>query len=123
MRPGEVFTREGAVRCNEGRDAVSVEVENTSGHAVSVTSHYHFFEANRRLRFDRRAGYGRRLDIPAGAAVRWEPGERRRVRLVDIGGARRVHGFHGLVNGTLDDGDAEAALERALDDGFLHWEE
>ena len=116
-----MFTKEGLVRCNDGRDAVTIDVENTSGHAVSVTSHYHFFEANRRLRFDRRAAYGRRLDIPAGAAVRWEPGERRRVRLVDIGGARRVHGFHGLVNGALD--DADAALERAIEAGFLHREE
>ncbi len=120
MRPGEVFTREGTVLCNAGREAVSIEVENTSGHAVSVTSHYHFFEANRLLRFDRRAAYGRRLDVPAGAAVRWEPGERKRVRLVDVGGARRVHGFHGLVNGALDEADADAAVERAIEAGFLH---
>ena len=123
MRPGEVFTREGAIRCNEGREAVSIDVENTSGHAVSVTSHYHFFEANRRLRFDRRAAYGRRLDIPAGAAVRWESGESKPVRLVDIGGKRRVHGFHGLVNGSLDETDSEAALERAIEAGFMHREE
>ncbi len=123
MRPGEVFTRNGVIRCNDAHSAVSLEVENTSGHAVSVTSHYHFFEANRRLLFDRRAAYGRRLDIPAGAAVRWEPGERKRVRLVDFGGARRVHGFHGLVNGALDEADAGAALQRAVEAGFLHKED
>ena len=122
MRPGEVFTRDGVIRCNAGLEAVAIDVENTSSHAVSVTSHYHFFEANRRLRFDRRAAYGRRLDIPAGAAVRWEPGERKHVRLVDIGGARRMHGFHGLVNGSLDDADAGEALERAIEAGFLHKE-
>lgn len=122
MIPGEVFTKEGTIRCNAGLDAVTVEVENTSDHAVSITSHYHFFEANRRLRFDRRAGYGRRLDIPAGAAVRWEPGERKRVRLVDFGGTRRVYGFHGLVNGSLDETDAGEALERAIQAGFLHEE-
>ena len=123
MRPGEVFTRKDAIRCNEGREAVSIDVENTSGHAVSVTSHYHFFEANRRLRFNRRAAYGRRLDIPAGAAVRWESGESKLVRLVNIGGKRRVHGFHGLVNGSLDETDSEAALERAIEAGFMHREE
>ncbi len=122
MRPGEVFPKKGVVRCNAGLETVSIEVENTSSHAVSVTSHYHFFEANRRLRFDRMAAYGRRLDIPAGAAVRWEPGERKHVRLVDIGGARRVHGFHGLVNGALDGTDADAALRRAIEAGFLHKE-
>ena len=122
MRPGEVFVREGTIECNPGRETISVEVENTSDHAVSVTSHYHFFEANKLLRFDRRAAYGRRLDIPAGSATRWGPGETQRVDLVDLGGLRRVHGFHGLVNGSLHATDVEEALSRARAMGFLHRE-
>ena len=95
MKPGELMPGQGSVQCNRGRTAVTVNVENTSDRTVHVCSHYHFFEANKRLRFDRLATYGRRLDIPAGTAVRWEPNEVREVRLTEFAGRRRIYGFHG----------------------------
>ena len=119
MKPGEIFLGEGNIQCNQGRESVSINVENTSDHVVQVTSHYHFFEANKRLRFDRAAAYGRRLDIPAGSGVRWEAGEVKEVGLVDIGGKRRVFGFQGLVNGYLTQEQMGQALAEARDRGFL----
>jgi urease subunit gamma/beta len=100
--------------------AVQLEVVNTLDRAIHVGSHYHFFEANRHLRFDRAAAYGMRLDIPAGLSVRFEAGETVTVRLRPLRGERVVRSFHGLVDGPLDD-DAtrRAALERARAGGFL----
>ncbi len=99
---------------------VEVVVTNTATLPVTVTSHWHFFEANPRLRFDRAAAYGRRLDVPAGSAVRFDPGAPTRVRLVPIGGARVAVGFAGLVDGPLDaDGAKDAALARAREFGYL----
>lgn len=101
-------------------DAVEVAVLNTAALPVTVTSHWHFFEANPRLRFDRAAAYGRRLDVPAGSAVRFDPGVPTTVRLVPVGGARVAVGFAGLVDGPLDaDGAREAALARAREFGYL----
>ncbi|MEV0417299.1 urease subunit gamma [Streptosporangium canum] len=101
-------------------DAVEVEVLNTATVPISVTSHFHFFEANPRLRFDRAAGYGRRLAVPAGSTVRFDPGERRTARLVPIGGARVAIGFAGLVDGPLDaPGAFERAMEKARACGYL----
>jgi urease beta subunit len=119
MKPGEVIVAGAPVRGNAGRGAITVTVENTSDHVVYVTSHYHFMEANKRLRFDRGAAYGRRLDIPAGSGVRWMPGEVKGVTLVEIGGGRRVFGFQGLVDGPLSIHDKTRALERARRRGFL----
>ncbi len=123
MKPGEIIPREDAIRINESREAVTVSVTNASDHAVQVTSHYHFFEANKRLRFDRSAAYGRRLDVPSGSAVRWQPGETREVRLIDIGGRRRVYGFQGLVNGRLTDEQRGEALKRSRARSFLDQED
>jgi urease subunit beta len=117
VRPGEVILAEESIACNRGRTPTTVSVENTSDHTVQVTSHYHFFEANRRLRFDRRAAYGRRLDIPAGSAVHWDASQVRDVALIAYGGRRRVHGFQGLVNGALTEEGAAVALARQR--GFL----
>ncbi|MEV4249780.1 urease subunit gamma [Streptosporangium canum] len=101
-------------------DAVEVEVLNTATVPISVTSHFHFFEANPRLRFDRAAGYGRRLAVPAGSTVRFDPGESRTARLVPIGGARVAIGFAGLVDGPLDaPGAFERAMEKARACGYL----
>lgn len=101
-------------------DAVEVEVVNTAALPVTVTSHWHFFEANPRLRFDRAAAYGRHLDVPAGASVRFDPATPTTVRLVPIGGARVAVGFAGLVDGPLDaDGARDAALARAREFGYL----
>jgi urease subunit beta len=101
MIPGEVFTDEGEIELNAGRPAVSVSVENTGDRPIQVGSHYHFFEVNSSLRFDRALCRGRRLDIAAGSAVRFEPGQTRTVRLVEYGGLRRVFGFQGRIMGDL----------------------
>ena len=122
MRPGEVIAAGGPIRSNAGRNAITVTVENTSDHVVYVTSHYHFMEANKRLRFDRGAAYGRRLDIPAGSGVRWMPGEVRDVSLVELGGGRRVFGFQGLVDGPLSPEGKARAVDRARRGGFLDTE-
>lgn len=101
--PGAVLARDGAITLNEGRDAVAVTVANTGDRPIQVGSHYHFFETNRALAFDRRAAYGRRLDVPAGAAVRFEPGESRTVALVPIAGARVVRGGNAWASGPVDE--------------------
>ena len=101
MIPGEVFPAAGEIELNAGREAVEVEVANTGDRPVQVGSHYHFAETNPALSFDRAAARGRRLDIPAGTAVRFEPGQTRRVSLIPYAGARVVHGFRGEVEGPL----------------------
>ena len=100
--PGEVITREGEILLNEGRELISLEVANTGDRPIQVGSHYHFFETNGALRFDRNAARGHRLDIPSGSAVRFEPGQTREVQLVPIAGARRIFGFNGRVMGPLE---------------------
>jgi urease beta subunit len=118
--PGEIVTGGGEVEGNAGRPTLELEVTNTLDRAVQVTSHYHFFEANRALRFDREPTLGMRLDVPAGMAVRFEPGETRTVRLVAYAGDRIVRGFNGLVDGAVDDPQVRAAaLARAHAAGFL----
>lgn len=103
MIPGEYHLGEGPVPYNEGYDAIELEVTNVGDRAVQVGSQFHFYEANEAgLRFDREKAYGKRLDIPAGTAVRFEPGQKRTVRLIDLGGKRRVFGFNNKVNGYLD---------------------
>lgn len=119
MRPGEIFFGEGNIVGNAGRRTVILEVTNSSDHVVFVSSHYHFFEANRRLVFDREAAFGMRLDIPAGETVLWEPSQTREVRLVELGGKRWVEGFNGLVNGPLTPKQKAIALRRARERGFL----
>lgn len=102
MIPGELFVAEGEIEMNAGADVVVVMVANTGDRPIQVGSHYHFAEANAGLAFDRAAARGRRLDIAAGTAVRFEPGQSREVRLVPYGGARRVHGFNQQVMGALE---------------------
>ncbi len=119
MKPGETIPGDGPVPINHPRETVTISVTNTSDHAVQVTSHYHFFEANKRLRFDRAASYGKRLDVPSGSAVRWQPGETRDVTLIDIAGKRRVYGFQGMVNGRLTEEQRGEALRLAHARGFL----
>jgi urease subunit beta len=101
MIPGEVIPAEGEITLNAGAPVTVLMVANTGDRPVQVGSHYHFAEANPGLSFDRAAARGQRLDIPAGTAVRFEPGQRREVRLVPYGGARRVFGFNGQVMGDL----------------------
>lgn len=101
MIPGETETAEGGFTLNEGREAVTLMVANAGDRPVQVGSHFHFAEANGALLFDREAAHGRRLDIAAGTAVRFEPGQRREVSLVPFAGDRVVHGFNGRVGGPL----------------------
>ena len=101
MIPGELFPAEGEIEINAGRPVTEMDVANTGDRPVQVGSHYHFAETNPALAFDRTAARGQRLDIPAGTAVRFEPGQSRRVRLVPFAGARIVHGFRGETEGKL----------------------
>jgi len=101
MIPGELLPADGEITLNEGAEVTVLEVANTGDRPVQVGSHYHFAEANSGLSFDRAAARGHRLDIPAGTAVRFEPGQRREVRLIPYGGARRVFGFNQQVMGDL----------------------
>ncbi len=101
MIPGEMFPASGELTLNQGAEALTLMVANTGDRPVQVGSHYHFAEANPALEFDRAAARGLRLDIAAGTAVRFEPGQRREVQLIPIGGARRVYGFNAQVMGEL----------------------
>lgn len=118
--PGEFLPREGDIELNEGREATRVTVANTGDRPVQVGSHFHFFEVNKALEFDRGKAYGMRLDIPAGSSVRFEPGDEKEVELVKIEGRRIVHGFNGLTEGALDDPDVkEEAFRRAREEGYV----
>jgi urease subunit beta len=102
MHPGEYLIEPGEIEINAGRKTARVLVANTGDRPIQVGSHYHFFEVNKALRFERAAAYGMRLDIAAGTAMRFEPGEEKEAPLVDFAGARIVHGHNGKVNGPLD---------------------
>lgn len=102
MIPGEIVTPSGDLELNAGRDTLQVEVANTGDRPIQVGSHYHFYETNPALRFDRERTRGFRLNIAAGTAVRFEPGQTRQVELVAYAGARVVYGFHAQVMGSLD---------------------
>jgi urease beta subunit len=100
--PGEYILCDGGIELNAGRDSVRLRVENAGDRPIQVGSHTHFFEVNRALRFERRTAYGRRLDVPAGTSLRFEPGEARDVTLVPLAGKRIARGMNALVNGPLD---------------------
>jgi urease subunit beta len=101
MIPGEIQVAAGDIELNKGRRPVSVSVENTGDRPIQVGSHYHFFETNAALKFERKKAYGCRLNIAAGTAVRFEPGQKRTVELIALSGARKVYGFTGAVMGKL----------------------
>jgi urease subunit beta len=103
MIPGEVIPADGDILLNEGRPAITLQVANTGDRPVQVGSHYHFFETNQALRFDRAQARGMRLDIPAGTAVRFEPGQTREVTLIPYAGSRTVYGFNAKVDGRLEE--------------------
>ncbi len=102
MIPGEIITAPGDIELNAGRPVLTIEVANTGDRPIQVGSHYHFYETNAALRFEREPTRGHRLDIPAGTAVRFEPGQSRTVHLVPYGGTREVYGFNGRIMGPLD---------------------
>jgi urease subunit beta len=101
MIPGEIKAAAGDIELNKGRKPVSLSVENTGDRPIQVGSHYHFYETNAALKFERKKAYGCRLNIAAGTAVRFEPGQARTVELIPLAGARKVYGFTGKVNGVL----------------------
>ena len=102
MIPGELIPKDGTIELNAGRPVTELNVANTGDRPIQIGSHFHFFEVNEALHFDRAAARGQRLDIPAGTAVRFEPGDEKVIRLVPLVGERRVYGFNAKVEGALD---------------------
>lgn len=119
MIPGEYLLGEGDIEANAGRRSVELIVANTGDRPIQVGSHFHFFEVNRALRFDRALAFGMRLNIPAGTAVRFEPGDEKRVTLVELAGYREVYGLNALSEGLTTDAARARALERAHAEGFM----
>lgn len=111
MIPGETFIKEGDIILNEDRETTSIQVVNTGDRPIQIGSHFHFFEINKAMEFDREKAFCMRLNIPAGTAVRFEPGEHKEVNLVKIGGNRKIIGLNNLVNG---DGNSSQNKEMAL---------
>ena len=123
MIPGEYLLDEqrGPIQANVGRRMARLRVRNTGDRPIQIGSHFHFFETNRALAFNRAASFGFRLNIPAGTAVRFEPGEEKEVELTEFGGRRRIQGFNRLVEGDLDaEGRLDQALNRVRDLGFAN---
>ncbi|MBB4823451.1 urease subunit beta [Sporosarcina luteola] len=104
MKPGEIILKDEDILCNAGREASKLSVKNTGDRPVQIGSHYHFYEVNEALQFTRKEAYGKRLNVPAGAAVRFEPGDEKEVELVDYAGERKVYGFNNKVDGSLEKG-------------------
>ncbi len=102
MIPGELFVPDGEIELNADRPVTTLTIANSGDRPIQVGSHFHFYEVNRALLLDRSAARGMRLDIPAGTAVRFEPGDERIVNLIPLAGSRQVYGFNGLINGSLD---------------------
>ena len=99
--PGELIPEDGFIELNKGREVTTITVANISDRPIQIGSHFHFFESNKGLEFDRHKSLGKRLDIPAGTAIRFEPGDQREVNLVPYGGDRKIFGFNGLINDSL----------------------
>ena len=118
MIPGEYVLGAEDIEANVGRRTVTITVANTADRPIQVGSHFHFFEVNRALRFDRSKAWGMRLNVPAGTAVRFEPGDEKIVTLVDLGGAREVHGLNALADGPVDAQHLAAAVKKAGQSGF-----
>ena len=120
MIPGEYILKDQPVIANEGRRVIEIDVSNAGDRPIQVGSHFHFFEVNRALRFDRESAFGMRLNIPSvQIAVRFEPGDAKRVELTEIAGARAVYGLNGLTDGPADDKSKAAARKRAQENGFV----
>ena len=118
MIPGEILCREGKIILNEGRQTVKITVANAGDRPIQVGSHYHFFEVNKLLEFDRAAAYGMHLNIPSGTSVRFEPGEEKEVYLVSLGGNQRVFGLNALTSGQATESTLKEALSKANLKGF-----
>lgn len=119
MIPGEIIIKEGEIKANEGRATVRLEVSNTGDRPVQIGSHFHFFEVNQALEFEREKALGMRLNIPASTAVRFEPGEKMTVNLVEYGGTKTIMGFNNLLDGhAANEADRKKALQKAKELGF-----
>ncbi|HEY7654109.1 MAG TPA: urease subunit beta [Methylomirabilota bacterium] len=118
MIPGEYLLGEGEIEANAGRRTVKLTVANTGDRPIQVGSHFHFFEANRALRFERRQAFGMRLQVPAGTAVRFEPGDEKVVTLVELAGAREVYGLNALTDGPAGEKRRAESVKRAAARGF-----
>ena len=105
MKPGQYILKDEEIICNEGRVVNTIPVTNTGDRPVQVGSHFHFYEVNEALQFNREEAYGKRLNIPAGAAVRFEPGDGKEIQLIPFAGERRIYGFNNKVDGPLEKGD------------------
>ena len=101
MKPGEIITHDEDIELNEGRNRVTLRVQNSGDRPIQVGSHYHFYEVNSSLKFNRELALGKRLDIPSGTAIRFEPGQIKEVDIIDYNGKREVYGFNGYVNGKV----------------------
>jgi urease subunit gamma/beta len=119
MIPGERISGNQEIVLNEGRRTVRVQVSNTGDRPIQVGSHFHFFEVNRALSFDREKAYGMRLDIPSGTSARFEPGETRTAQLVEMGGRKRVFGLNNLTSDQVNESTLAASLEKARQRGFV----
>ena len=119
MKIGEIMPLDREITLNEGKETHTLLVANTGDRPVQVGSHYHFFEVNRCLVFEREKAYGFHLDIPSGTSVRFEPGEEKEVQLTAMGGSRRVFGFNDLTCGQVSEATKAAALKKAEDKGFI----
>ncbi len=121
MIPGEYIIDGLELELNAGRPVTTIKVNNTGDRPVQIGAHYHFFEVNRALVFDRVKAYGMRLDLPSGTSVRFEPGDTKEVRLVPYGGRRVIYGFNALVSGRLDDHfNREESMKRMIEQGYGH---
>lgn len=118
MIPGEYVLAEGNIKCNVGRSTAKIVVVNTGDRPVQIGSHYHFFEVNKQMKFDREKSFGMRLNIAAGTAVRFEPGEEKEVELVEFGGNKKITGFNNLVNGEINATNKRTALIKANENNF-----
>jgi len=119
MIPGEYILIPGSIECNAGRPTTKITVVNTGDRPVQIGSHFHFFEVNRLLQLEREKAFGMRLNIAAGTAVRFEPGEEKEVELVSFGGNKKIVGFSNLVDGDINEENKESALKKARDRNFL----
>ena len=118
MIPGEYILAKENIECNVGRTTIKITVVNTGDRPVQIGSHYHFFEVNKQMEFDRAKAFGMRLNIAAGTAVRFEPGEEKNVELVTFGGKRKVYGFNNLVDGAINEENKSGAVVKATENNF-----
>ncbi len=119
MVPGEMTPAKKEIIINEGKNTCTLNISNTGDRAIQVGSHYHFFEVNKSLKFDREKAYGTHLDIAAGTSIRFEPGESKDVDLVMFGGSERVFGFNGLTEGQINKVTLKTSLQNAELKGFI----